>query len=83
MGHKNIQTNSHETVLSSGGGFKAFGFGGYNIRFKEPYSLERYTDVAKWNDGYLVVPAKYIYDNKPDEEYIDLKPILTGCILIS
>ena len=32
----------------------------YNIRFKAPYSLERYTDVVKWEDGYLVVKAKTI-----------------------
>ena len=43
----------NEAVLSSGGGFTAFSFGGYNIRFKAPYSLERYTDVVKWEDGYL------------------------------
>jgi hypothetical protein len=69
---------NHEATLSNAGGFTAFSFGGYNIRFKAPYSLERYTDVVKWEDGYLVVMAKYRHNAEPEEEYIDLKPILDG-----
>lgn len=72
----NIETNENEAVLSSSGGFTAFNFGGYHIRFRAPYSLERYVDVVKWDDGYLVVLAKYSHDAEPEEEYIDLKPIL-------
>lgn len=71
-----IQKNDQEAVLSNAGGFSAFSFGGYNIRFKAPYSLERYVDVVKWEDGYLVVLAKYRHNAEPEEEYIDLKPIL-------
>ena len=33
-------------------------------------------DVITWDDGYLVVLAKYKHDAEPEEEYIDLKPIL-------
>jgi len=73
----------HEAILSSAGGFTAFSFGGYNIRFKAPYSLERYTDVVKWENGYLVVMAKYRHNNEPEEEYIDLKPILDGLYIDS
>lgn len=72
-----VDTN-HEATLSNAGGFTAFSFGGYHIRFKAPYSLERYTDVVKWEDGYLVVMAKYRHNAEPEEEYIDLKPILEG-----
>ena len=68
----------HEATLSNADGFTAFSFRGYNIRFKAPYSLERYTDVVKWEDGYLVVKAKYRHNAEPEEEYIDLKPILDG-----
>ena len=68
----------HEATLSNADGFTAFSFGGYKIRFKSPYSLERYTDVVKWEDGYLVVMAKYRHNAEPEEEYIDLKPILNG-----
>jgi len=73
----------HEAILSSAGGFTAFSFGGYKIRFKAPYSLERYTDVVKWENGYLVVMAKYSHSSKPEEEYIDLKPILDGLYIES
>ncbi len=76
--YSNLQAQSHEAVLSSAGGFSAFSFGGYNIRFRAPYSLERYVDVVKWDDGYLVVMAKYSHNEEPEEEYIDLKPILDG-----
>ena len=71
-------TTGHEAILSSAGGFTAFSFGGYNIRFRAPYSLERYVDVVRWHDGYLVVLAKYSHNAQPEEEYIDLKPILAG-----
>ena len=67
---------NHEAILSSAGGYTAFSFGGYNIRFRAPYSLERYVDVVSWEDGYLVVMAKYSHNGEPEEEYIDLKPIL-------
>lgn len=74
--HSNIQSTSHEAILSNAGGFTAFSFGGYNIRFRAPYSLERYVDVVKWDNGYLVVLAKYSHNAEPEEEYIDLKTIL-------
>jgi hypothetical protein len=74
---------SHEAILSSSEGFTDFIFGGYHIRFKAPYSLERYVDVIKWDDGYLVVTAKYSHKSEPEEEYIDLKPILDGLYIDS
>lgn len=79
----NKETNESEAVLSSGEGFTAFNFGGYHIRFKAPYSLEHYVDVVKWDDGYLVVLAKYSHNDEPEEEYIDLKPILAGLYIDS
>ena len=74
---------TQEAILSSAGGFTAFSYGGYNIRFKAPYSLERYTDVLKWDNGYLVVLAKYSHNDEPEEEYIDLKPMLAGLYIDS
>lgn len=74
---------TQEAILSSADGFTAFSYGGYNIRFKAPYSLERYTDVLKWDNGYLVVLAKYSHNDEPEEEYIDLKPILAGLYIDS
>ena len=80
---KKIQPTMHEAVLSSADGFTAFSYGGYIIRFKAPYSLERYVDVVKWDDGYLVVLAKYSHNAEPEAEYIDLKPILDGLYIDS
>ncbi len=79
---KNSNTKD-EAILSSADGFTAFSFGGYNIRFRAPYSLEKYVDVVKWDDGYLVVLAKYSHIAEPEEEYIDLKPILEGLYIDS
>lgn len=44
---------------------------------------KRYVDVVKWDDGYLVVLAKYSHNAEPEEEYIDLKPILEGLYIDS
>ena len=38
--------------------------------------LEKYTKVKEWDNGYLVVMAKYKQNKEPEEEYIDLVPIL-------
>ena len=51
-------------------------YGNHVIRFAAPYSLEHYTEVKEWDKGYLVVMAKYKHNQKPEEEYIDLVPIL-------
>ena len=50
---------SNEAVLSSEKNFTVFRFDGHVIRFRAPYSLERYTKVKEWDQGYLVVMAKY------------------------
>lgn len=46
------------------------------VRFSALYSLEYYTEVKEWNKGYLVVIAKYKHNQEPEEEYIDLVPVL-------
>lgn len=63
-------------TLGNDAGFSVFSFGDRVIRFKAPYSLERYTAVKEWDNGYLVVMAKYRHNPQPEEEYIDLLPIL-------
>ena len=52
------------------------------IRFKAPYSLEKYMEVKQWDDGYLVVMAKYRHNQEMEEEYIDLVPILQKLYII-
>ena len=54
----------------------AFRHGGTTIRFRGPYSLEHFTSIKEWDEGYLVVMAKYEHNDEPEEEYIDLVPIL-------
>ena len=54
-------------TLSNKDNFTIFRYGDYVIRFKAPYSLEKYTAVKEWDNGYLVVMAKYKH-NKQEEE---------------
>ncbi|MCM1494202.1 MAG: hypothetical protein NC089_00200 [Bacteroides sp.] len=63
-------------LLSNENNYTVFRYGDYVIRFKAPYSLERYTEIKEWNHGYLVVMAKYRHNEEGEEEYIDLIPIL-------
>jgi len=37
--------------------------------------------VKEWDNGYLVVMAKYKHNDKLEEEYIDLVPILQNLYL--
>ena len=66
----------NQALLSNEDGFTVFRFDGHTIRYRSPYSLERYTAVKEWDNGYLVVMAKYAHNIEPEEEYIDLVPIL-------
>lgn len=66
----------HEAILTNDQRYTIFRYGKYTIRFKAPYSLEKYTQVKEWDHGYLVVMAKYRHNAKEEEEYIDLIPIL-------
>ena len=63
-----------EAILSSSGEYTSFSYNGRNIRFKTSPKLERYVDVREWDNGYIVVTARY--SGKDEEEYIDLVPIL-------
>ena len=63
-------------LLSNEGEFTIFRYGDSVIRFKAPYSLEKYTAIKEWDKGYLVVMAKYKHNKESEEEYIDLIPIL-------
>ncbi len=65
-------------TLGNEGRFSVFSFRDKTVRFRAPFSLERYTAVKQWDNGYLVVMAKYRHNTEPEEEYIDLNPILDG-----
>ncbi len=68
----------NEAILTNDQRYTIFMYGKYVIRFKAPYSLEKYTQVKEWDKGYLVVMAKYRHNKEAEEEYIDLVPILEG-----
>ena len=70
--------NNGEAYLSNTKNYTVFKYGDYVIRFLAPYSLERYTEVKDWDNGYLVVNAKYVHSDEMEEEYIDLIPILNN-----
>lgn len=53
-----------------------FQYGSRIVRFRGPYSLEYFTSVKEWDNGYIVVMAKYRHNEQLEEEYIDLIPIL-------
>lgn len=72
----NTSASAYEAILSNDGAYTVFSFDGAIIRFQTPYSVPGYTEVKKWDDGYLVVLAKYRHNAEPEEEYIDLKPVL-------
>lgn len=62
-------------VLTNDGKYTIFEFNNQRVRFVTSDKLERYTKVVEWDNGYLVVMAKY--KEMPEvEEYIDLIPIL-------
>ena len=62
-------------TLTNDGKFTIFEFNNHRIRFVTSDKLERYTKVVEWDNGYLVVMAKY-KEMTEIEEYIDLNPIL-------
>ena len=66
--------NTNEAILSNKEDMTSFKFGNYNIRFRTPSRLKRYTDVKEWDNGYIVVMADYDGIGIT-EEYIDLVPI--------
>jgi len=62
-------------LLSNSADITSFSFADETIRFRTSPRLERYTEVKEWDDGYMVVSAKYKGIGET-EEYIDLVPIL-------
>ncbi len=73
---ENLPTS--QALLSSEGSFTIFRFGKHVIRFRTSPRLERYTAVKEWDQGYLVVSARYRNIPQEEEEYIDLVPILNN-----
>ncbi|MBR3242227.1 MAG: hypothetical protein IKF90_05940 [Parasporobacterium sp.] len=62
--------------LSNYNEYISFKYGDREIRFKGPYSLVKIDKVISWDKGYLVVNSYYSHNSAPEEDYIDLIPIL-------
>jgi len=71
---------NQEAILSNYQGMTSFRYGDYNIRFRTPSILKKYTEIKEWDNGYLVVMADY-EGIGVIEEYIDLLPILKNLYL--
>ena len=63
-------------TLSNEKNYTVFQYGNHVIRFVAPYCLEYYTEVKEWDKGYIAAMVKYSHNQMPEEEYIDLVPIL-------
>lgn len=63
-----------EAILSNKGRYTWFKYGETLLRFMGPKNLEKYIAIKEWDNGYLVVTARY--SGEDEEEYIDLRPVL-------
>lgn len=73
---------STEAILSNDGEFTLFSYNNNIIRFKTSQKLEKYTKLIEWDNGYIVVMAKYSTLGEV-EDYIDLVPILENLYIDS
>ena len=72
-------TNTLNTAfLSNNGEYTFFKFHDRVITFFTGKRLEKYTKILEWNNGYIVVLCKNKNENKLEEDYIDLLPILNN-----
>ncbi|MBO5652403.1 MAG: hypothetical protein J5908_13130 [Selenomonas sp.] len=63
-------------VLGNKSELTSFSYAGKVIRFRTSRHLQCYTKIVDWDNGYLVVMARYDNLSGEEEEYIDLIPIL-------
>ena len=68
--------------LSNETGYTVFRFDDKVIRFRAPYSLERYTAVKEWDHGYLVVMASISTMTNRKKSTLILRPSSRTCILM-
>ena len=63
-------------VLGNSADMTSFSYAGRVIRFRTSKHLQCYTKIVEWDNGYIVVMARYDNSSVEEEEYIDLIPIL-------
>ena len=64
---------SKSGILSNNGRYSLFQIGDLCIKFKTSPYLIKYTEILKWNNGYIECMAEYTTTPDPVEEYIDLR----------
>ena len=69
-----------KAYLTNHGEYTIFSYGDKTITFLTSKSLEKYTAVREWDNGYIVVMSKR--KGQPEQEdYIDLNPILENLLM--
>lgn len=68
-------------ILTNKKDYTIFKFKDYVLKFKAPYSLEWYSNVITWDNGYIVVMTKYRHSEELIEEYIDLNYVLKDLLI--
>ena len=63
--------NKYTAILSCKDNQTSFRFGDFDIRYETSPYLEKYLEVVEWDNGYLVVMAKYSTCGV-EEEYADI-----------
>ena len=66
--------------LSNQGRYTLFTYRDKTIKFITSKNLEKYVSVLQWDNGYLVVESKN-FNKEPEENYIDLNPILDNLLI--
>lgn len=78
MYHENKDNTAY---LSNYGEYTTFSYNDRTITFYTGKRLDYYTDIVAWDNGYLVVMCKNKDDDIPEEDYIDLTPILENLLM--
>ncbi len=74
-GEARKKENDMLAYLSNNEKYSIFQMGDLRIKFKTSPRLQRYTEILKWDNGYIECMAKYSSFDEPIEEYIDLRVI--------
>ena len=72
--------NTSIAYLGNQGRYTFFSYGNKTIRFITSKKLEKYLSVSEWDNGYIVVQSKK-FNEEPEEDYIDLIPILENLLI--
>ena len=70
----------HIAYLTNRGEYTKFIYGDRTITFLTGKNLEKYLKIVEWDRGYLVVISKN-HGKDPEEDYIDLVPILKNLMI--